>query len=238
MASLLQIGGLDGEVPDFSTLSRRQKTLAVNIPYRGAQGPLHLLVDSAPVSATGSSEPARHAARTAQPDPARSGHRQRYCRWCLRHPEVPRCHRRTGCRRRHTTAQERKALEGRHRRRGRTQRGAPGVEIPRPSALATMERLSPPKPRRHQNATSVKLLGQRRIRRLMARDFNRQVAEFQVRVIRGLSRSDGIRPLIPERLHSPRHTRHKGRGMTLSGERGTPASSRFGQMSPFGVTVG
>ena len=41
-----------------------------------------------------------------------------------------------------------------------------------------MERLSPPKPRRNKNATSVKLLGQR----LMARDFDRQVAEFQVRV--------------------------------------------------------
>ena len=41
-----------------------------------------------------------------------------------------------------------------------------------------MERLPPPKPRRDENATSVKLLGQRR----MARDCDRQVAEFQVRV--------------------------------------------------------
>ena len=31
--SLLRLIGLDREVPDFSTLSRRQKTLAVNIPY-------------------------------------------------------------------------------------------------------------------------------------------------------------------------------------------------------------
>lgn len=31
---------------DFSTLSRRQKTLAVNIPYRGSKGPLHLLIVS------------------------------------------------------------------------------------------------------------------------------------------------------------------------------------------------
>ena len=44
--------------------------------------------------------------------------------------------------------------------------------------LATMERLSPPKPRRNKDATSVKLLGQR----LTARDFDRQVVEFQVRV--------------------------------------------------------
>jgi hypothetical protein len=31
-------------VPDFSTLSRRQKALAVNIPHRGGRGPLHLLI--------------------------------------------------------------------------------------------------------------------------------------------------------------------------------------------------
>ena len=46
-------------MPNFSTLSRRQKTLKVNIPYRGSQGPLHLLIDIEPVSATGSREPAR-----------------------------------------------------------------------------------------------------------------------------------------------------------------------------------
>jgi hypothetical protein len=34
--SLLQLIGLDWEVPDFSTLSRRQMTLAVNIPHRGS----------------------------------------------------------------------------------------------------------------------------------------------------------------------------------------------------------
>jgi hypothetical protein len=44
--SLLRLVGLDWTAPDFSTLSRRKKTLAVNIPYRGSQGPLHLLVDS------------------------------------------------------------------------------------------------------------------------------------------------------------------------------------------------
>ena len=44
--SSLRLVGLDWTVPDFSTLSRRQKTLAVNIPYRGSQGPLHLLIPS------------------------------------------------------------------------------------------------------------------------------------------------------------------------------------------------
>ena len=44
--SLLRLAGLDWTVPDFSTLSRRQKKLAVNIPSRGSSGPLHLLIDS------------------------------------------------------------------------------------------------------------------------------------------------------------------------------------------------
>ncbi|VDC16567.1 hypothetical protein PARPLA_00005 [Rhodobacteraceae bacterium THAF1] len=44
--SLLQLSGLDWTVPDFSTLSRRQKTLDVSIPYRGSEGPLHLLIPS------------------------------------------------------------------------------------------------------------------------------------------------------------------------------------------------
>ena len=44
--SLLHLIGLNWVVPDFSTLSRRQKTLAVNIPYRGSNGPLHLLIPS------------------------------------------------------------------------------------------------------------------------------------------------------------------------------------------------
>lgn len=44
--SVLQLIGLDWAVPDFSTLSRRQKTLAVTIPFRGSHGPLHLLIDS------------------------------------------------------------------------------------------------------------------------------------------------------------------------------------------------
>ena len=42
--SLLGLIGLDWSVPDFSTLSRRQRTLKVNITYRGSQEPLHLLI--------------------------------------------------------------------------------------------------------------------------------------------------------------------------------------------------
>ncbi|NGM47970.1 IS5-like element ISPko3 family transposase, partial [Rhodobacter sp. SGA-6-6] len=54
--SLLQLIGLDWAVPDFSTLSRRQKTLKVNIPYRGSQGPLHLLIDSTGIKVEGEGE--------------------------------------------------------------------------------------------------------------------------------------------------------------------------------------
>ena len=49
--SLLALTGLEWSVPDFSTLCRRQKTLPVNIPYRGSSGPLHLLIDSTGIKA-------------------------------------------------------------------------------------------------------------------------------------------------------------------------------------------
>ncbi len=54
--SLLRLIGLDWVVPNFSTLSRRQKTLKVNIPYRGSDGPLHLLVDSTGIKVEGEGE--------------------------------------------------------------------------------------------------------------------------------------------------------------------------------------
>ncbi|TWI34927.1 DDE family transposase [Paracoccus sulfuroxidans] len=54
--SLMRLIGLDWAVPDFSTLSRRQKTLKVNIPYRGSDGPLHLLVDSTGIKVDGEGE--------------------------------------------------------------------------------------------------------------------------------------------------------------------------------------
>lgn len=56
VGSLLRLIGLDGSVPDYSTLSRRQKALAVNIPYRGSKGPLHLLIDSTGIKAEGEGE--------------------------------------------------------------------------------------------------------------------------------------------------------------------------------------
>jgi len=56
VASLLHLAGLDWPVPDYSTLCRRQKTLAVQIPYRRSNGPLNLLVDSTGIKFLGDGE--------------------------------------------------------------------------------------------------------------------------------------------------------------------------------------
>ena len=54
--SLLTLVDLDWEVPDYSTLCRRQKTLSVAIGYQSSQGPLNLLVDSTGIKAEGEGE--------------------------------------------------------------------------------------------------------------------------------------------------------------------------------------
>ena len=54
--SLLRLAGLAWSVPDFSTLSRRQKSLTVDIPYRGSDSPLHLLIDSTGIKVEGGGE--------------------------------------------------------------------------------------------------------------------------------------------------------------------------------------
>ncbi len=56
VASLVRMTGLDWPVPDYSTLCRRQKTLAVQVPYRRADGPLNLLVDSTGIKFLGDGE--------------------------------------------------------------------------------------------------------------------------------------------------------------------------------------
>lgn len=68
--SLLRLVGLNWRVPDFRTLSRRQKTLAVNIPYRGSKGPLHLLIDRTGIKVEGQGEPhAREHGGRKRPSP-------------------------------------------------------------------------------------------------------------------------------------------------------------------------
>jgi IS5 family transposase len=56
VASRLALAGLDWSVPDYSTLCRRQKHLAVSIPHRPGAGTLHLLIDSTGIKAEGDGE--------------------------------------------------------------------------------------------------------------------------------------------------------------------------------------
>ncbi len=56
VASLLKMADLDWVVPDYTTLCRRQKTLAIQIPYRRADGPLNLLIDSTGIKFLGDGE--------------------------------------------------------------------------------------------------------------------------------------------------------------------------------------
>lgn len=56
VASLRELADLDWAVPDDTTLCRRQKTLAVQIPCRRVDGPLNLLVDSTGITFLGDGE--------------------------------------------------------------------------------------------------------------------------------------------------------------------------------------
>ena len=56
VSSILQMAGLDWPVPDFSTLSRRQKHIIVGISSRRSPGPLNLLVDSTGIKFLGDGE--------------------------------------------------------------------------------------------------------------------------------------------------------------------------------------
>ena len=79
---------------------------------------------------------------------------------------------------------KRKAVEARPGGGDRTKRSSARIKTLRSDHLATIERPSPPEPRRNQDVLcgpkvrEAKLLGQR----LSARDFDRQVAELQKRV--------------------------------------------------------
>jgi hypothetical protein len=54
--SLLELAGLDWQVPDYSTVSRRQKHLAVTIATHPTTTGLHLLVDSTGIKMLGEGE--------------------------------------------------------------------------------------------------------------------------------------------------------------------------------------
>ncbi len=54
--SLLRLAGLDWDVPDFSTLSRRQNHLQVTLTYQRRGEALHLLIDSTGIKMLGEGE--------------------------------------------------------------------------------------------------------------------------------------------------------------------------------------
>ena len=54
--SLIRMAGLDWQVPDYSTLCRRQARIGVQIPYRRTGRPLNLLIDSTGVKFRGDGE--------------------------------------------------------------------------------------------------------------------------------------------------------------------------------------
>lgn len=57
MASLIKLAGLDGPVPAYTALCRRQKTmLMVELGGRSSSGGLRLLVDSTRIKMTGEGE--------------------------------------------------------------------------------------------------------------------------------------------------------------------------------------
>ena len=127
-------------VPEFSTLSRRRKTLAVTIPYRGSQGRRDHRRPRCPCARASLPTDGRHALTAA--------------------------------------AQDRQAVNAIDRGCHRPERGPSRIETSRSRDPAKMERRPPPKPHRAETKMHcVKLLGQS----LMARDFDRQVAELQVR---------------------------------------------------------
>ena len=56
VSSLLKLADLDWPAPDFVALCRRQKTLVVQLSYRDAGRPLHLLIDSTSIKVRGKGE--------------------------------------------------------------------------------------------------------------------------------------------------------------------------------------
>jgi hypothetical protein len=56
LTSLVKLLGVASQVPDYSTLCRRQQTLTVMLPWAAAQEPRHWFVDSAGLKVYGEGE--------------------------------------------------------------------------------------------------------------------------------------------------------------------------------------
>ena len=144
--------------------------------------------DVEPVNATGSREPARHAARPAGPDRRRSAHRYGHSRRRLRHLRLPCGHRgaRSGSVRALSRTSGIRALTPPRKNGKPWKEQTPGAAV-RNDALRSCRRLGRAIWKRwtgyHRRSLveakmrCFKLLGER----IMSRDFDRQVAQLQIR---------------------------------------------------------
>ena len=252
--SLLRLIGLDWAVPDFSTLSRRQKTLKVSIPYRGSDGPLHLLVDSTGIKVEGEGEWNARKHGGAKRRVWRKIHigidekslEVRAAEFTTSGigdaPILPELLDQIPPDQEIATVTADGAFDTRKCHDAIAARGAAAIIPPRKNAkpwkpdtagaiarneiLRTSKRVGRTIWRRwsgyHRRSRAetkmhcVKLLGQR----LSARDFDRQVAEFQVRVA------------VLNSFTALGTPHHRARRIGLSGKRGRPALNRFVQQSP------
>jgi hypothetical protein len=115
--SLLGLFDLDWAEPNFSTLSRRRKTLKVNIPHRGSQDTPHLLIDSTRIEIEGEGE---WKAR-------QHGESKRQV-WRKMHNHYP------------SAQQQRQALKARHPKGHRPQRSSARIKTLWSDHLVTMDR--------------------------------------------------------------------------------------------------
>ena len=251
--SLLRLIGLDWAVPDFSTLSRRQKTLKVNVPYRGSDGPLHLLVDSTGIKVEGEGEWNARKHGGAKRRVWRKIHigidekslEIRAAEFTTSDvgdaPMLPELLDQIPAEQEIATVTADGAFDTRKCHDAIAARGAAAIIPPRknakpwkpdtPGAVARNEILRTSK--RVGRTIWRRWSGYHRRSRVGDQDALRQVAGAAP--VRAGLRPSGCR--VPgacrraERIYRARHAHHRGRGIGLSGERGRPVNSRFVQQS-------
>ncbi len=115
----------------------------------------------------------------------------------------------------HSASQECQAMEAYEQRGHRPEPSRGGVKIPGPHPVAAMEWLSPPKPRRDQDAL-CETTG----------------PEPHGAGLRPAGRGDPHPHRRAKPLHSSWHPCHRARRISPSGERGRTLFTRFVQLSP------
>ena len=251
VASLPKLAGLDWPVPDYSTLCRRQKTLAVQLPYRGSGSPLHLLVDSTGIKVRGEGE--WHARK-------HGGAKRRV--WRKVHlavdeatlevravevtgggvgdaPMLPGLLSPIPADQPIASITADGAYDGRACRDAIVSRGADAIIPPRRNAKP-WKKDSPGAAGRNEALRAIKRLG-RTIWRRWSGDHRRSRVETKMNCMkllgqrlaaRDFDRTDRGTPgphRNPQPLHRTRHPRHAARGLTPDGQRGPPFFRRFVQ---------